>query len=82
MMKNSKLKFSEYMQNISSSKSFGKFVLIVYLINMPYFSCFRSKKHLVYLDTFSADKLGLGIVILPFAYALPCYSRPVETATH
>ena len=28
-MKNSKLKFSEYMQNISRSKSFGKFVLIV-----------------------------------------------------
>ena len=28
MMKNSKLKFSEYMQNISSSKSFGKFVQI------------------------------------------------------
>ena len=28
-MKNSKLKFSEYMQNISSSKSFGKFVLSV-----------------------------------------------------
>ena len=26
-MKNSKLKFSEYMQNISRSKSFGKFVL-------------------------------------------------------
>ena len=31
-MKNSKLKFSEYMQNISRSKSFGKFVLIVYVI--------------------------------------------------
>ena len=29
MMKNSKLKFSEHMQNISRSKSFGKFVLIV-----------------------------------------------------
>ena len=29
-MKNSKLKFSEYMQNISRSKSFGKFVLIVF----------------------------------------------------
>ena len=29
MMKNSKLKVSEYMQNISRSKSFGKFVLIV-----------------------------------------------------
>ena len=29
MMKNSKLKFSEYMQNISRPKSFGKFVLIV-----------------------------------------------------
>ena len=28
-MKNSKLKFSEYMQNISRSKSLGKFVLIV-----------------------------------------------------
>ena len=30
MMKNSKLKFSEYMQNISRSKSFSKFFLIVY----------------------------------------------------
>ena len=29
-MKNSKLKFSEYMQNISWSKRFGKFVLIVF----------------------------------------------------
>ena len=29
-MKNSKLKFSEYMQNISMSKSFGKFVLVVF----------------------------------------------------
>ena len=29
MMKNSKLKFSDYMQNISRSKGFGKFVLIV-----------------------------------------------------
>ena len=28
-MKNFKLKFSEYMQNISRSKSFGKFVLTV-----------------------------------------------------
>ena len=31
MMKNSKQKYSEYMQTISRSKSFGKFVLIVYL---------------------------------------------------
>ena len=30
MMKNSKLKFSEYMQKISWSKRFGKFVLIVF----------------------------------------------------
>ena len=29
MMKNSKLKFSEYVQKISGSKSFGRFVLIV-----------------------------------------------------
>ena len=29
MTKSSKLKFSEYMQNISRSKSFGKFVRIV-----------------------------------------------------
>ena len=28
-MKNSKLKFSEYMQNISGFKSFGRFVLKV-----------------------------------------------------
>ena len=31
MMKNSKLKVSEYMENITRSKSFGKFVLIVYV---------------------------------------------------
>ena len=31
MMKNFKLKLSKYMQNISKSKSFGKFVLIVLL---------------------------------------------------
>ena len=31
MMKYSKLKFSDYMQNISRSKIFGKFVLIVYV---------------------------------------------------
>ena len=30
MMKNSKLKFSEYMQNISRFKSFRRFVLIVH----------------------------------------------------
>ena len=29
MMKNSKLQFSEYMQNVSRAKIFGKFVLIV-----------------------------------------------------
>ena len=29
MMKNSKLKFSEYMQNVSGSKSFGRSALIV-----------------------------------------------------
>ena len=29
ILKNSKLEFSEYMQNISNSKKFGKFVLIV-----------------------------------------------------
>ena len=32
-MKNSKLKFSEYMQNISRSKSFGKFFLIVSVLH-------------------------------------------------
>ena len=35
MMKNSKLKFSEYMQNISRSKSLGKSVLIVYFRAKP-----------------------------------------------
>ena len=35
MMKNSKLKFSEYMQNINGSKSFGKSVLIVYFRAKP-----------------------------------------------
>ena len=30
MMKNAKLQFSEYLQNISKSKSFGKLVLIVF----------------------------------------------------
>ena len=33
-MKNSKLKFSEYMQNISRSKSFGKFVFTVRLTSI------------------------------------------------
>ena len=33
MMKNAKLKFSEYMQNISRSKSIGKFVLIVLAVD-------------------------------------------------
>ena len=37
MMKNSKLKFSEDMQNISKCKSIGKFVLIVMYI---YFETF------------------------------------------
>ena len=37
MMKNSKLKFSEYMQNISRSKSFGKFVIIVQQKFVPTF---------------------------------------------
>ena len=31
MIKNSKPKFSEYMQNINRSKSFGEFDLIVFL---------------------------------------------------
>ena len=34
MMKNFKLKFSKYMQNISRSKSFDRFVLIVYGSNV------------------------------------------------
>ena len=36
MMKNSKLKFSEYMQNISRSNSFGKFVLIVWFSTLTF----------------------------------------------
>ena len=36
MIKNSKLKFIEYMQNISRSKSFGKFVLIVSCSEMSF----------------------------------------------
>ena len=41
-MKNSKLKFSEYMQNISRSKIFGKFVLIVYISSFtPQMFCFN-----------------------------------------
>ena len=45
MMKNSKLKFSKYMQNIRRSKSFGKFVLIVYkyLVNMTKHRCKKSR---------------------------------------
>ena len=44
MMKNSKQKFSEYIQNISRSKSFGKFVLIVYkyFVNMTKHRCIKS----------------------------------------
>ena len=43
MMKNSRLKCSEYVQNISKSKSFGKLVLIVYIkeaINFPGYNWF------------------------------------------
>ena len=61
MMKNSKLKFSEYMQNISMSKSFGKFVLIVIVpcsfsktyilvqskVNMGVFFCFFTEVNLI-----------------------------------
>ena len=36
MTKNSKVKFSEDMQNISRSKSFGKFVLIVQIQTFMY----------------------------------------------
>ena len=34
MIKNYKLKFSEYMQNTSRSKSFGRFFLIVYILDV------------------------------------------------
>ena len=44
-MKNFKLKFSEYIQNISRSKSFGKFVLIVYT--------FKISLHCVFLRSMS-----------------------------
>ena len=40
MMKNSKLKFREYMQNISWSKRFGKFVLICNVCKkIPLYCC-------------------------------------------
>ena len=45
MMKNSKLKFSEYMQNISRSKNFGRFVLIVLLSNNRHHSNKLLKSH-------------------------------------
>ena len=44
MMKNSKLKFSKDMQNISRSKSFGRFVLIVIVWKLSaQFVCQSSK---------------------------------------
>ena len=46
MMKNSKLKFSEYMQNISRPKSFGRFVLVV-LRTQSYIKYLESK---LYVD--------------------------------
>ena len=39
-MKNPKLKFSEYMLNISRSKSFGKFVLIVNVKMSAWVHCY------------------------------------------
>ena len=50
MVKNSKLKFSENMQNISRSKSFIKFVLIVYEIEIDYSKYFLSGSEDRYLD--------------------------------
>ena len=50
MMKNSKLKFSEYMQNISGSKRFSRFVLIVYKIEIDYSKYFLSGSEDRYLD--------------------------------
>ena len=38
-MKNSKLKFIEYVQNMSRSKRFGKFVLIVMFSSCSVYSC-------------------------------------------
>ena len=52
-MKNSKLKFSEYMQNIIRSKSFGKFVLIVYQSK-----CKTAKLFSVHFDWSKIQKAG------------------------
>ena len=63
-MKNTKLKFSEYIQNISRSKSFGKFVLIVYAqLYLPtYHICisrfdFYEFFYYIYLGDKTADKI-------------------------
>ena len=68
MMKNSKLKFSEYMQNISRSKSFGKFILIVLIKeiaqsfqNLLRFNDFRLIIVLIVLDQVAILNFQLGL---------------------
>ena len=69
-MKNSKLKFSEYMQNISRAKSFGKFVLIVryffitcksaqncYNLNPTSITCKQYLKDRLYVDQWLMELL-------------------------
>ena len=54
-MKNAKLKFSEYMQNISSSKSFGISVLIVLAYAPQPFSFSEESNYLFRFSTFYGE---------------------------
>ena len=68
MMKNSKPKFSESMQNISRSKSFGKFVLISTLLKPDY-----SKTHTVHRLLAREHVLSRGTIRcgkLPLVFSL------------
>ena len=76
MMKNSKLKISEYMQNISRSKSYGKFVLIVKKTNFwrgtpqEYFhvKCLPAQSHYflsyIFLTTSNGAFLSSGYFLM------------------
>ena len=60
-MKNSKLKFIEYMQNISRSKSFGKFVLIVKLSASSKVKKEKNKVHTKTTQVYTVKNNGRAI---------------------
>ena len=82
MMKNSKLKFSEHMQNTCRSKSFGKFVLIVIATSVNvYLLILQRQLPDNVLETWkdgrnlSLDRLrSFGLYVVPFnGHAMFCF---------